>query len=212
MDWREAKAMVLDVAKRAAGLGLVPYTTGNFSLRDSASGRVVITPSTLRYDLMTESDILVVDQAGHIVEGNRQPSTETPLHLGIYADRPDIHGVVHTHSPYLTCFAALGMEIPPINTSQYITGIKIPVAPCTMRAIEGLPCILEKLKESPVVLFGSHGAVATGPDLELAFRRSVMAEHFATVYHLALLIGKPKIIAAEDVQRKMIARGWGPKK
>jgi L-ribulose-5-phosphate 4-epimerase len=211
MELREARAAVLEVAKRAAGLGLVPYTTGNFSLRDAASGRVVITPSALRYDLMTESDLLIVDQAGHILEGNHQPSTETPLHLSIYADRPDIHGVIHTHSPYLTCFAALGMEIPAINTSQYITGPKIPVAPCTMRAIEGMPAILEKLRESPVVLFGSHGAVATGPDLELAFRRSVMAEHFANVYHLALQVGKPKIIAAEDIKKKMVARGWGPK-
>jgi L-ribulose-5-phosphate 4-epimerase len=206
MDWHEARGVVLDVAKRAAGLGLVPYTTGNFSLRDPASGRIAITPAAFRYDQMTEADILVVDPAGHVVEGNHKPSSETPLHLSIYADRPDIHGVIHVHSPYLACFAALEMEIPAINTSQYIIGPKIPVTPCTMRAIEGMPLILEKLKESPVVLFGSHGAVATAPDLEFAFRRAVMAEHFATVYHLALQIGKPRILEAEGLRKKLLGK------
>lgn len=203
MSVRNSKRMVLDVANRAAKLGLVPYTTGNFSLRDADSGNIVITPSNLLYDEMTESKIIVIDQLRKIIEGDLRPSSEIEMHLAIYQNKPDVNGIIHTHSTYLMCFAALGIEIPAVVTEAAPTiGRKIPVAPYKTPGSRQLGIsALNGLKDSNVILLESHGALAVGSTLERAFKLSVMAEHIAKVYHLALLIGKPKTLDEEKIKK-----------
>lgn len=203
MCLRSSKKIVLDVAKSAAKLGLVPYTTGNFSLRDANSRYIVITPSGILYDEMTESEIIVVDQLGEVVEGNLRASSEMGLHLSIYQNKPEVYGIVHTHSTYLTCFAALGIEIPAVVAEAAATiGSKIPLVPYETPHTKQLGIsVLDGLKDSNVVLLQNHGFLAVASTLESAFKSSVMAEHIAKVYHLALLIGKPKILDEEKIKK-----------
>src|SRR3989440_7543575 len=92
--------------------GLVVWTGGNVSARDPESGLVVIKPSGVLYDELRPEDHVVVNLDGDIVEGKLKPSSDTASHLYIYRHRPDVNGVVHTHSPYATAFAALGRPIP----------------------------------------------------------------------------------------------------
>ena len=91
---------------------LVTWTGGNVSGRDPQSGLVVIKPSGIRYEDLQPEHMVVVDLDGKIVEGTLKPSSDTASHLYIYRQRPDVNGVVHTHSPYATAFAALGRPIP----------------------------------------------------------------------------------------------------
>src|SRR5512139_4144568 len=88
--------------------GLVAWTSGNVSARDPGTGYVVIKPSGVRYEDLRPEDLVVVDPDGRPLEGKLKPSSDTASHLYIYRHRPDVHGVVHTHSPYATAFAALG--------------------------------------------------------------------------------------------------------
>ena len=87
---------------------LVVWTGGNISARDPASGLVVIKPSGVRYEHLRPQDMVVLDLEGTIVEGHLKPSSDTYSHLYIYRHRPDVGGVVHTHSRYATAFAAVG--------------------------------------------------------------------------------------------------------
>src|SRR5256712_12851564 len=98
--------------------GLVVWTGGNVSARDPESGLVVIKPSGVLYDELQPEDHVVVNLEGEIVEGKLKPSSDTASHLYIYRQRPDVNGVVHTHSSYATAFAALGRSIP-----VYLTAI-----------------------------------------------------------------------------------------
>src|SRR3989440_11310512 len=98
--------------------GLVVWTGGNVSARDPESGLVVIKPSGVLYDELRAEDHVVVNLDGEIVEGKLKPSSDTASHLYIYRQRPDVNGVVHTHSSYATAFAALGQPIP-----VYLTAI-----------------------------------------------------------------------------------------
>ncbi len=91
---------------------LVKWTGGNISARDPESGLVVIKPSGVMYDELGPEDHVVVNLDGEIMEGDLKPSSDTASHLYIYRHRPDINGIVHTHSPYATAFAALGKPIP----------------------------------------------------------------------------------------------------
>src|SRR5512133_776608 len=92
--------------------GLVTWTSGNVSIRDQKTGYVAIKPSGVMYEDLTAENMVVVDLNGNIIEGNKKYSSDTASHLYIYRARPDVFGVVHTHSPYATAFAAIGKPIP----------------------------------------------------------------------------------------------------
>ena len=98
--------------------GLVMLTWGNASGIDRESGLVVIKPSGVDYDIMTEDDMVVVDLEGNIVEGKLRPSSDTPTHLELYRNFPEIGGVVHTHSTYATAFAQASESIIPLGTTH----------------------------------------------------------------------------------------------
>ena len=98
--------------------GLVIFTWGNVSAIDREKGLVVIKPSGVSYDDMKPSDMVVVDMDGKVVEGDLNPSSDTPTHLVLYKAFPEIGGVVHTHSTYATAWAQAGMDIPNIGTTH----------------------------------------------------------------------------------------------
>jgi hypothetical protein len=106
------KEEVLAYAKQSYREQLFAGTSGNLSVRDWASGYVVITPGSVAYETMTIDDIMVIDLDGNTVEGKNRPSSEWRLHAAIYREKPDIGAVVHTHSPYATSFAILRERIP----------------------------------------------------------------------------------------------------
>src|SRR4030042_1596143 len=97
---------------------LVVWTGGNISARDPDSGLVVIKPSGLHYRDLTADKLVVVDLNAEIKQGSLKPSSDTASHLVIYRHRPDVNGVVHTHSRYATAFAAVGRSIPVYLTAQ----------------------------------------------------------------------------------------------
>lgn len=111
--------------------GLVIYTWGNASGIDREQGLVVIKPSGVSYDEMTEEDMVVVDLDGNIVEGDLKPSSDTPTHLALYRAYNEIGGVVHTHSEWATSWAQAGNDIPCYGTthSDYFYGN----IPCTRK-------------------------------------------------------------------------------
>ena len=104
----------LDLVKH----GLVIFTWGNVSAIDRESNLVVIKPSGVGYDIMKASDMVVVDLEGNVIEGNLNPSSDTPTHLVLYKAFPEIGGVVHTHSTYATAWAQAGIDIPNIGTTH----------------------------------------------------------------------------------------------
>ncbi len=105
----------LDLVKQ----GLVIFTWGNVSGIDREKGLVVIKPSGVDYDTMKVSDMVVVDlESGEVVDGNLNPSSDTPTHLVLYKAFPNIQGVVHTHSTYATAWAQAGKDIPNIGTTH----------------------------------------------------------------------------------------------
>jgi len=98
--------------------GLVTWTSGNVSGRDPESGLVVIKPSGVPFEELTPENMVIVDVHGKIVEGALKPSSDVHAHNYVYRHRPDVMGVVHTHSNYATAFAALGRPIPVYLTAM----------------------------------------------------------------------------------------------
>ena len=87
---------------------LVTFTWGNVSAIDRETGLIVIKPSGVDYEKMRPEDMVVVNLAGEVVEGKYKPSSDTPTHVKLYNDFPEVGGIVHTHSRWATIFAQAG--------------------------------------------------------------------------------------------------------
>ena len=98
--------------------GMVIYTWGNVSGIDREKDLVVIKPSGVSYEDMKESDMVVVDMDGNVIEGDYKPSSDTATHLVLYKHYKDIGGVVHTHSTWAVTFAQAGIAIPAFGTTH----------------------------------------------------------------------------------------------
>ena len=182
---------------------LVVWTSGNVSARDPETGYVVIKPSGVRYEDLRPEQMLVVDVDGQRVEGELKPSSDTASHLYIYRHRPDVNGVVHTHSPYATAFAALGRPIPVYLTAMADEfGGPIPCGGFALIGGEEIgQVVVETIGDSPALLLKNHGVFTIGPTAEAAVKAAVMVEDVARTVWLALQLGQPDEIPPEDVAR-----------
>jgi len=182
---------------------LVVWTGGNVSARDPETGYVVIKPSGVRYEDLQPEQMLVVDVDGQRVEGELKPSSDTASHLYIYRHRPDVNGIVHTHSPYATAFAALGRPIPVYLTAMADEfGGPIPCGGFALIGGEEIgQVVVETIGDSPAVLLKNHGVFTIGPTAEAAVKAAVMVEDVARTVWLALQLGQPDEIPPEDVAR-----------
>jgi L-fuculose-phosphate aldolase len=183
--------------------GLVTGTSGNVSAR-TPEGNVLITPSGLDYGQLEPDDVVLVDLEKNVLEGALEPSSETPMHTGIYRARPQVDAVVHTHSRFATTLACLGLEIPPVHymlTTLSEDG-RIPLAPYATYGTEELAGYAsESLGESRnACLLQNHGTITVGESAEEAFSRTVVLEEMAEVYYRARLAGEPVFLSPEQVE------------
>ncbi|MCX7842586.1 MAG: L-ribulose-5-phosphate 4-epimerase [Clostridia bacterium] len=188
----ELKQAVLEANLELPARGLVTYTWGNVSGIDREKGLFVIKPSGVPYDELKLEHLVVLDLEGNKVEGRLNPSSDTPTHLVIYRNFPDVGGVVHTHSRWATSWAQAGRGIPALGTTHadYFYG----EIPCTRKMtdeeIKGSyeeetgNVIVETFKglnpsHIPGVLVNNHGPFTWGKDAHDAVHNSVVLEEVA---------------------------------
>jgi len=182
---------------------LVTWTGGNVSARDPETGLVVIKASGIRYEEMRPQHMVVMDIDGQRVEGDYKPSSDVYSHLYIYRHRPDVNGVVHTHSRYATAFAAVGKEIPCVLTAMGDEfGGPIPCGGFALIGDEAIgKVVIDSIGKSPAVLLKNHGVFTIGKNATAAVKAAVMTEDAAATVWMALQIGTPDIIPQEDVDK-----------
>jgi len=210
----------LDLVKH----NLVIFTWGNVSAIDRELGLVVIKPSGVEYDEMRADQMVVVDlQTGKVVEGNLNPSSDTPTHLVLYRAFPELGGIVHTHSTYATAWAQAGMDIPNIGTTHadyFHDGI-----PCTadMTAdqmdeyeLNTGVAIVNRIAEgsispvhTPAVLVKNHGPFAWGKDADQAVYHAVVAEQVAKMAYISFTLN-PNTTMNPLLVEKHFSRKHGP--
>ncbi len=193
----------LQVAKTALGLlesGLVVNTSGNVSIR--IDDFVVITPSGCAYENLKAEDILVLDMDGNSVDGDLLASSETPLHLSVYASDPGIRSIVHTHSIYATAVSTLLTELPAIHYQIGDLGGPVPVAPYqTFGTPELAASVTDAIRGRSAALMQNHGAVTVADTVEQALARSVTLEWLARLYLIAKQSGSPSLIDNDELER-----------
>lgn len=202
--------------------GLVIFTWGNVSAIDPDTRLVVIKPSGVSYDDMKPEDMVVVDLDGTIVEGDLNPSSDTPTHLVLYRAWPEIGGVVHTHSTYATAWAQAGRGIPAIGTThadyfhneipctedmseQEVKGAyELETGNVIVRRFEGINPV-----HTPGVLVKNHGPFTWGKDCAEAVHNAVVLEQVAKMACLAYAIN-PDLTMNSLLVEKHFSRKHGP--
>jgi L-ribulose-5-phosphate 4-epimerase len=184
---------------------LVAWTSGNISGRDPETGLVVIKPSGVKFGDLTPENMVIVDADGRVVEGDLKPSSDAASHCYIYRHRPDVFGIVHTHSRYATAFAVVGRPIPCITTAMADEfGGPIPCGGFALIGGEQIgKVVVETLhnQHSPACLLQSHGVFAVGKNAEAAVKAAVMTEDNAAIVWTALQIGEPLVVSDDDIAR-----------
>ncbi len=185
---QKAKEEVLWGCRLMVERGYLLGTVGNLSARADGTDLVVITPTSLPYDTMTEEDLVVVNLNGEIVSGKHQPSIECSMHLGVYRARPELLALVHTHSKYATTVSLIKeLDImPAIDTEQSLyLGGDINIVPF---AFPGSKELAEYVKEgigtNAGLLMANHGALGVGISMKDAVIASDIIERNSEMYLL----------------------------
>jgi L-ribulose-5-phosphate 4-epimerase len=183
--------------------GLVAWTSGNLSARVTGHDLIVIKPSGLSYDELTPESMVVIDLHGRVVEGDLSPSSDAATHAYIYRSMDGVGGVVHTHSPYATAWAAHGLPIPCVLTSIADEfGGDIPVGPFARIGGEEIgKGVVETLagSRSRAVLMRNHGVFAIGASARDAVKTAVMCEDAARTLLLARTFGELTRLDQADI-------------
>lgn len=181
----ELRSQVCKQNKALVDNGLVLWTSGNVSARDPETGYVVIKPSGVLFDELKPEDLVIVDLDCNIIEGDLKPSVDTKSHLYVYKHRKDIHGIVHTHSPYATSFAIEGEPLDIYTTtSAAVFGTQIPISDFVTIGEEEIGKeIVEKIGECEAILIRNHGVFTIGRTSEKALKNAVILEETAQAVH-----------------------------
>jgi L-fuculose-phosphate aldolase len=157
-------------------------------------------------DAITEAGIVAMRFDGD-VQGAGKPSSEWHFHRDILQQRPDIHAIVHTHSPYATALACLREDLPAFHYMIAIAGgDSIRCAPYTLFGTETLSqYALAALTDRKACLLANHGLIALGRDIAEAMAIATEVESLCQQYLIARQSGKPVLLSAEEMQQ-VIAR------
>jgi L-fuculose-phosphate aldolase len=195
------KQLLVTACKVLANEGLTD-AFGHISVRIPGTDTFCI-PAFLSPALVRESDLLILDFEGKVIEGNSLPNREVYIHSECYRRRPDVGSVCHSHSPMVKVFASLGEPLKPIEN---VASIFAPETPIYQRV--GLIVnaelgreVAESLGDRMAVLMRGHGSTVVGPNLQQAAVTAIYLEETAKLTYRSRCIGTPICFTDEEVGR-----------
>ena len=204
----QVRADIVEIGRRLFSRGFVASNDGNISVRlDDA--RIITTPKSVSKGFMTPDMMVVVDYSGKKITGDRDPSSELPMHLEIYRNRPDVNAVVHSHPPIATGFAVAGVPLTKAVLAEVVTTLgSIPIAEYGTPSTQELPDAVRKyIKAHDGMLLANHGAVTCGNTAMAAYYKMETIEHFAKISLVARLLGRENLLSKDEVDRLQGLRG-----
>src|SRR6188474_3058813 len=204
----QIRAEIVEAGRRMYSRGYVASNDGNISARLDDS-RLITTPKSVPKGFMTPDMMVVVDYDGNKVSGDRDASSELPMHLEIYRNRPDVNGVVHAHPPTATGFAVAGIPLTRAVLAEVITTLgSIPIAEYGTPSTPELPAAVRQyIKAHDGLLLANHGALTVGAEVYGAYYKMETVEHFAKISLVARMLGGERLISQEEVLRLQALRG-----
>lgn len=200
-DHDSAREQLCTRARRMVRDGLVVGTSGNLSVR--TGDLIAVTPSGVDYETMTAADVVLVDDAGAVVDGAREPTSELALHLAAHT-RPGTGAVVHTHSPAAVALSLLVDEVPPVHYQIAMFGGSVRVAEYAPFGSDELVAhALEALGDATAVVLAHHGTLALGDSLGTAYDGARQLEWLCDVWLRARTAGEPRLLSRAQISEAL---------
>ena len=201
------KEEICEIGKRIYLNGFVAANDGNITVKISEN-EFYTTPTGVSKGYMTPDMIIKVDGNGDVLEGTWKPSSELPMHLRVYHERPDVGAVVHAHPPTATGFAIAGIPLDKNIMPEAVIFIgTTPIAPYGTPSTNEIPdAISPFLQKHDAILLENHGALTVGVDLMSAFFKMETLEFYAKVSLIARQLGGEKEISKENISKLMDVR------
>ena len=178
---------------------LISLSGGNVSMR--IGDHILVTPSGMSYETLVPQDVVVMDIAGKIIEGERRPSVDTEALLYIFRKLPQVNAIIHTHQPYATAIGLVMDELPAFCTTLVNATLgAVTVAPYSSAASldMGIKAV-ESIGDKRAVILRNHGVVTVGPTLKDALYAAVYLEDASRSYTVACAMGKPRSLTPAQV-------------
>lgn len=200
-EW-EHRQEIVDIGQRMYGRGYVAATDGNVSVK-MADDRVLITPTGVCLGEMSPEDLVTVESGGTVCDSNQRPSSELPMHLEVYGQRPDVGAVIHAHPPLATAFTVAGISLAQCVIPEVVLTMgTIPTTEYATPSTEkGRDVVRELIRCHDALILDRHGTLTVGPDLISAYRKLEKVEHAAQVTLAARQLGNVRTLPPEEVKR-----------
>ncbi len=208
MNRPQLRADVARYARKLHAMGWVANHDGNVSVR-LGRDRFLCTPTAVSKADVDESMLIVVDGQGRVVEGTRKAFGELDLHLAVYRARPDANAVLHAHPAHATALGIAGVPLDVAAMPEFVVslGAGVPTVPLAMpKSPEGVQGVESAARRSHAVLVAGNGAFSLGVDLEQAYLRLELVEHYARIMTLARQAGTPRPLPVTMVSKLLEAR------
>ena len=183
---------------------LLMSNDGNISVRLDGE-RVLITPAGLCKGRMDSDDLLIVDLAGKVIDSAKghKPSSEIPMHLEVYKQRPDVFAVIHAHPVFATALTVAGLEFPADILPEVMLTIKnVPVTDyATPSSHEDAEVIRPWIRGHNAILLRQHGSLTAGRNLDEALIHLERIEHVAEVFWRASMSGHVNRIPPDELEK-----------
>ncbi len=198
---------IVEVGRRIYDKGFVASNDGNISARLD-DDRVMITPTGVSKGFMKPEDMVIVDMAGQVLNGDKRPSSEVFMHLQVYQDRPDVNSVCHSHPPYATGFAVAGIALDQCVLPEVIIVLgDVPLVEYGTPGTEEFYKPVRKfLNDHDAFLLANHGTLTVGNDVFNAYYKTETLEHFAKIAFIAKQLGQVNVLPKVDAQKLFDAR------
>jgi len=202
MNQGDVAEEIIKIGKRIYNKGYVAATDGNISFRLDAN-RIMTTSSGVSKGMLRCEDLVVVDLNGEVISGDKQPSSETLMHLEVYRSRADVKAVIHAHPPVSTGVSIAGISLSePVVPEVVITLGEIPTANYATPGTDEVPeSIKDLIKNHDAILLERHGSLTVGDSLESAYMKLEKVEHTAQVVSVAHSMGNVRLLSGEEVDK-----------
>lgn len=202
MTLNEKKTQIIQYCRKLYDKGYLPGLDGNISMRADENS-ILITPSGMGKDIVTEYDLVLVGLDGETLSSNDNPSIETPMHIAAYKQSKEINAVIHMHSPYATTFALARHTIdtryaPFAHVHLGEIGYVSYNAPGSEVFHEEVTGFFKNGHK--VMLLESHGSIVLAENMESAYAKADLLENYAMMLLSAKALGGAKMLSEEELK------------
>lgn len=202
------RADIVEIGRRLHQRAYVASNDGNVSARLDAR-RLLTTPKGVSKGFMSPDMLVITDYEGRKLAGERDPSSELPMHLAVYRRRSEVTAVVHAHPPVATGFAVAGIPLDRAVLAEVVTTLgSIPIADYGTPSTQELADAVDRhIAVHDGLLLANHGAITVADGLMRAYYKMETIEHFARISVVARILGRERLLSREEVDRLQELRG-----